>query len=392
MRGHDTGARAWHAGAHAILLGTHVSPAFNDESLTEGYVTQPTLFGGMSLLRGRLELATTISLEGLTLERGELGPGSYGEGYVDRRHPHTYLHELTATTSHDFGAVDVSVTAGRGFAPFGTDDPMARPFVRYPANHHLGQILERLIAIAAGRAGPLIVEAGLFNGDEPSDASDFGTPDRFADSWSARVTALPFAGLELQASHAFVVSPELPGGGGWDQRKWSASARYDHAIGIGDVYALAEWKKTTQVDDGDEVFSFGSILAETSLARDRWSAALRAERTDRPEEGRISPFRTPWPHADLHVLGITRWTIVSARAEIEWSVGLIRLAPFSEIAWAHVGDRVRGPFEPERFYGSRDIWSMSVGVRLATGDAHHRMGRYGAALPAADHHAMETHP
>lgn len=397
---HGADARAWHAGAQAILLGTHVSPAVNGESLTEGYVTQPTLFGGVSLLAGRLDLMTTISLEGLTLERGELGPGTYGEGYVDRRHPHTYLHELTATASHDFGLDDaarlaplaLSLTVGRGFAPFGTDDPMVRPFVRYPANHHLGQILERLIAVVAVRAGPVVVEGGVFNGDEPSDASDFGTPERFGDSWSARVTGLPLAGVELQVSHAFVVSPELPRGGGWDQRKWSASARGHRATRIGDVYALVEWKETTQVDDGDDVFAFGSVLGEASLARGRWSVALRAERTDRPEEERIGAFRSPWPHPELHVIGITDWTILSARAQGDWSLGRLRLAPFTEISRAHVGDRVRGVFEPERFYGSRDIWSVSLGVRLAAGDAHSRMGRYGVALPEAANHESESHP
>ena len=92
------------------------------------------------------------------------------------------------------------------------------------------------------------------------------------------------------------------------------------------------------------------------------------------------------------MLGITRWTIVSARAEADWSVGGLRLAPFTEIARARVGDRVRGPFEPERFYGSRDIWSMSLGVRMAVGDGHHRMGRYGVALPGGAHHETETHP
>ncbi|HEX6588158.1 MAG TPA: hypothetical protein VF039_03970, partial [Longimicrobiales bacterium] len=325
---HGTVSRAWHAGAQAILLGTRVDPAVGGEPLTEGYVTQPTLYGGASLLRGHLELMTTISLEGLTLERGELGPGTYGEGYVDRRHPHTYLHELTASASHDFGPVAASLTAGRGFAPFGTDDPMSRPFVRFPANHHLGQILERLIAIGALRAGPVIVEAGVFNGDEPSEPWDFGSRDRFADSWSARVTALPLAGLELQVSHAFVVSPELPRGGGWDQRKWSASARVDRALPIGDVYALVEWEQTTQVDDGDDVFAFGSVLGEASVARGRWSVALRAERTDRPEEDRISAYRSPWPHPELHVLGITEWTIVSARGQRDLSLGPLRLAPF----------------------------------------------------------------
>ena len=32
----------------------------------------------------------------VTLEGGELTPGAWGEGFVDRRHPHTYVHELLA--------------------------------------------------------------------------------------------------------------------------------------------------------------------------------------------------------------------------------------------------------------------------------------------------------
>ena len=51
-----------------------------------------------SALRGRLEGVLTLDFEGLTLDRGQLTPGAYGEGYADRRHPHTYLHEATASS------------------------------------------------------------------------------------------------------------------------------------------------------------------------------------------------------------------------------------------------------------------------------------------------------
>ena len=37
-------------------------------------------------------------------------------------------------------SVHASLSAGKGFAPFGTDDPMSRPIFRYPVNHHLAQI------------------------------------------------------------------------------------------------------------------------------------------------------------------------------------------------------------------------------------------------------------
>ena len=56
-------------------------------------------------------------------------------------------------------ATRLSLTAGKGFAPFGTDDPMSRPVLRYPVNHHLAQILERAVAIGRSIAGA--VTAGV---------------------------------------------------------------------------------------------------------------------------------------------------------------------------------------------------------------------------------------
>ena len=94
--------------------------------------------------------------------RGELSTGGYGEGYVDRRHPHSYVHELLAGVEDAVRrAICRSVIVGRGFAPFGSDDPMVRPFEKYPVNHHLAQVLERVLAVGAVRAGPSIGEFGV---------------------------------------------------------------------------------------------------------------------------------------------------------------------------------------------------------------------------------------
>ena len=65
------------------------------------------------------------------------------------------------------GRGELSLSVGKGFVPFGTDDPIVRPVIRYPVNHHLAQILERAVIIAAARHGPAGIEAALFNGDEP---------------------------------------------------------------------------------------------------------------------------------------------------------------------------------------------------------------------------------
>ena len=366
-------------GAHAVPLLTHASPILNGESRTEAYLTQPTLLADAALFNDRLVANAAISLEPLTIERGELGAGNYGEGYIDRRHPHTYLHELAVTSSARARGIAASLTLGRGFVPFGTDDPMMRPFVKFPVNHHLAQVLERLIAIAAVRAGPVAVEGGTFNGNEPVDAQDVGSIDRFGDSWAARVTIFPARGLEVQASIAEVISPELPVGGGSDQRKRSVSARYEQRS----LYLLAETARTTELDQGTELYSVSSMLLETALQHRGWRPALRLERSERAEEGRaFDPFRTPWPHADTHLLGITTWTIAAARIERGIQLRRIGVAPFVELSYAHVQADTTDLFDPEQFYGSNELLTFNLGARMTLGVHRGRMGRYGVALPS----------
>jgi len=159
----DSPAQSWSAGAQAIPLVTPADPTATRAVLTEGYLTQPMFMAhaGWRRLHGVL----TLNFEGLTQTRGELSTGGYGEGYVDRRHPHAYVHELLAGVEDSVRGTHLSLYAGRGFAPFGSDDPMVRPFEKYPVNHHLAQILERVLVVGAARAGPVIGELGVFNGD-----------------------------------------------------------------------------------------------------------------------------------------------------------------------------------------------------------------------------------
>jgi hypothetical protein len=382
----DTGGYLqFHWGAHAVGLLTRVSPAIANKTLVEAYLTQPSLMGGVQTRDGHFAIATTISLEGLTLDRGELGPGTYGEGYVDRRHPHTYLHELVATAHTDLPyGFDASVTAGRGFAPFGTDDPMMRPFVRFPVNHHLSQVLERLVVIGGVRNGPVTLEVGSFGGNEPLSPKDLGDPDRFGDSWAARVTLRPTDAWELQVSRASVKSPEEPTGQGDDQRKIRNSARHDGMLGDNHIYGLAEYSKTTIVQRRGDVYATHSLLAEASLARSDWRGAIRVERTERPEEGRIGDFRAPWPPYDHLVIGVTQWNVASARVQKDVRWKSLAVSPFVETSLAHVAAKHSTDlFQPQNFYGSNTLWSLSAGMRLNLGMQHDRMGRYGVALPRA---------
>lgn len=367
-------------GLSAIALGTRESPAINDRTLTEGYLSQPMLMGSAIFPRYGFELDATINFEGLTLQRGELNAGMSGEGYIDRRHPHTYLHEVVATWKRDVGtSAVVSATAGKGFAPFGTDDPMMRPFVKYPVNHHLSQIPERAIVIGAATYGPLGLELSGFNGDEPESPSDWPNSSRLFDSWAGRATARIRDVSEFQVSYANVISPEIAAGGGLTQKKWSASGRYLTKV----LYGLAEYAHTQELESGRNAFAFRTALAEGSLTRNLFSIAVRLEQTDRAEEERTAdPFRTPRPASDLSILGRTRWTIATVNASRSFSIRKANLSPFVEFGRAHVSSLDRfSVFDPKSFYGSDAMWSASIGVRFGLGMMMNRMGRYGAALP-----------
>jgi hypothetical protein len=367
-------------GAQATGVVTLESPAIHGRDLTEGYLTQPLVMAMASLWSDALELRGTVDFEGVTMKRGELNAGTHGEGYIDRRHPHTYLHELVLTSQRWFGDNGLSLTLGKGFAPFGTDDPMVRPFEKYPINHHLAQILERAVTIGALRSRRVILEAGLFNGDEPESPGDVPNRKRYWDSWSGRMTVVPFPQAELQTSYARVRSPENATGGGADQHKQSASLRLEDVQRSG--YALFEWARTSDYVGSSRTFTFTSVLAET-WARYGWaSGALRIERTDRPDEQRLADeFRTPLPAPDLSIAGRSQWTIVTARLAATLPVARgITLEPFTELARIRFSPTLKpSGFDPAQFYGSNRIWSASLGAKLAFGINHMRMGRYGVA-------------
>jgi hypothetical protein len=396
-----TPAVTWMLGAEAIGVVTRQSPAEANRAMTEGYLSQPMLMGMLSAAGGRLGLDGMLDFEGLTLKRGELNAGMEGEGYVDRRHPHTYLHELVGSAQGSVAETQMSVAVGKGFVPFGTDDPMVRPFEKYPANHHLSQIVERLLAGFAVRRGPVIIEAARFNGDEPESPSDLPNSNRLWDSWSMRATVIPISVLELQGSAARVKSPEIASGGGLDQRKVSLSLRYesssantmkmpgemDSTMDMGprataqwNRYGLVEWGRTGDYAGSTKAFSFNTALAEGEIENGRVAFAARLERTERPEDERLAnPFRTVRPGTDFSILGRTRWDIATVRASATTKPArMVSFTPFIEIARQHAVALTKSAvFDPRQFYGSSSMWSFSGGLTITAGMIHRRTGRYG---------------
>jgi hypothetical protein len=368
-------------GAQAVPAYTWVNPVPRDRALGEIRVLQPILMIHASAW-DHLRFTGTLDLEGATIPQGELALGNWGEGFVDRRHPHTYVHELLLSFDSKLAGtanqVQASITGGKGFAPFGTDDPMVRPGLVYPVNHHLSQILERWVTIGAVRAGPVTGEIGLFDGDEPERPGQWPRLEgRFGDSWSGRLSGEVVSGLELQGSHAKVHSPEHRPGAGTDQHKWSLSARWSRLVGRFPVYGLVEWARTSEAAG---FFVFHSVLAEGAWTAGRHRLHLRWERTERPEEVRISTFRSLRPHLENSILGTTRWTIGTLGYQFErLTVGPVKIEPLAEISHGHIDKVGGGLFDVSQLYGRNRFWSFSLGLRVAAGDEMHRMGRYGVA-------------
>lgn len=378
------------AGAQLIPLVTHADPVPGGGKLTELRVVQPLLFAGLEALGGRLRVHAMLDFEGLTMPHGQLATGDFGEGFNDRRHPHTYAHELLVSAVDAVrlpAGVRWSVTAGKGFAPFGTDDPMNRPSLIFPVNHHWSQVLERAVLIGALRYGPVTLEGGLFNGDEPERPGQWPAWDRFGDSRSLRLTMAPARGLELQVSRARTESPEHRGGAGLDHSMWNASARVDRSLGGGSLLALVEWART----DEEGAFQLWSGLAEAQYTAGRHRPFIRIERTERPEDLRVNgnPFRSIRPHSENGNNGITRWVVVTVGygRRLEAPGWPVRLEGIAEAGRARV-TLVTGI--PAVVYGRNDLWLASVGLRIAAGSPVHRMGRYGVAA-AGEHHTMDTH-
>jgi hypothetical protein len=374
-------------GAQGIPAYTTVDPIPGNRSLGEVRLVQPVVMAHGGVASNRLRILVTVNLEGLTIPDGELALGDWGEGFVDRRHPHTYFHEGMLTFEQPLTFAEprarLSLSAGKGFAPFGTDDPMSRPILRYPVNHHLAQILERAVAILGFSAGPVMLEGGLFNGDEPERPGQWPNMSRFGDSWSGRLALSPVDGLELQGSYASVHSPEHRPGSGTDQSKWSVSGRWSGAVGRYPVYGLLEWARTSEAE---AFFTFHSLLGEGAWTLGRSRLHGRFEKTDRPEEERTSsPFRSRRPHLENSILGQTRWTIYTAGYSYRLLYPPARLEafPLIELSYGQIADLGGGLFDARAFYGKTTFWSLSLGVRLSFGMSPHRMGRYGVAEDTA---------
>jgi hypothetical protein len=267
--------------------------------------------------------------------------------------------------------------AGKGFVPFGSDDPMTRRPARYPVNHHLAQILERGVLIGQAELGPALIEASLFNGDEPERPSQWPRLARFGDSWALRISLAPIRWFEATASLARVASPEHRPGAGSTQHKVHLGLRYRNEAGTG--FGMVEWMRTSELDG---FFRFRSLLAEGAWRPSPVLVYYRFERTERPEESRLTAFRTARPHLENSIVGITRWTLHTVGIELAMRLSNLEISPFLEATTGRGREVGPGLFRVVDQYGGPAVEALGLGVRVGWRDGGHRMGRYGLAEPA----------
>jgi hypothetical protein len=191
-----------------------------------------------------------------------------------------------------------SISAGKGFPPYGTDDPMSRPVLKYPTNHHLSQALERWTVMGTALVGSWSVEAGVFGGTEPTGPYDFSNIESFPDSWSARVTKRFGAGeigtwpWEFSLSHAYIVEDHEAATE--HTRLWNAAVRHEGDHGGAHLYALIEASRADPEHDD----SYSAMLAETSMRMGRHLPYARVRHTTRVsarrwgQRNRVLPVRS----------------------------------------------------------------------------------------------------
>jgi len=405
---HEMWMTALPGGWHLMGM-THVFPSFtlaapfsSDSPLQRNRFAFPhaAAMANFESPDSRWVLRVMPNFEGVTLADGEVTFGGWGEGFIDARHPHTLLHEAMLSFNWwDAPGGALSVSAGRGFAPYGTGDPMYRPVLKYPTNHHLSQILERWTVNLAyvGDRG-LGVEFGVFDGDEPQDWLDVGNYRNFGNSWSGRVSwrfgeqAGITAPWEVSASHGRV--RETHHGSSEELTVlYNAALRHEATRDFGKLYGLVEASRS-EPEEGEGYFSLLAEMQVTTGASARHRPYYRVEYATRPEYPRESMqgdgfFR--YDHDD-HAIGATRWLINSAGYGYDLTSLPFSARPFVEVQHNRVRQE-RGPaaVSPETLFGGTSFWSFSVGMRVFLGGGPMRMGTYGVLDPMSASMREATH-
>jgi hypothetical protein len=219
----------WHfaVGGWSLMAHGFVNVVYSDQGGPRGETA--FYFTNMAMGMGSRRLGSTrLGLRAMFSGEPALGPEGYplllqtGETadgvteLVDRQHPHDFFMELSASLSVPVGGTrGLFVYFGLPGEPaFGPPAFMHRPsgadLPDAPLGHHWIDSTHVAFGVATLGfvAGPVKLDASLFNGREPDQHRwNFESP-RFS-SVSARLTVNPSRSFSLQASWAYLEGPEL---------------------------------------------------------------------------------------------------------------------------------------------------------------------------------------
>jgi hypothetical protein len=221
MRGAHVRAGGWDLMLHGNLFVGYDhqgSDAGDSELVSQNWLMA---MAGRPLGGGRFEARTMLSLEPLTLgDDGyplllQTGETIDGRPLVDRQHPHDLFMEIAGRYEREvtggvalqlYGALAGEPAVGPvafPHRPAAMSDPMA------PLGHHWidsTHISFGVLTVGAfTRAAKL--EASWFNGREP-DEQRYDLDLRSPDSYATRISVNPTRAWSLQASYAYLDSPE----------------------------------------------------------------------------------------------------------------------------------------------------------------------------------------
>lgn len=255
----------------------------------------------------------------------QTGETWHGQPLKDRQHPHNYFGEISAYYTY---ALTKDVAAFAYFAPvgepafgpvtyihrtFSLDDPLA------PIGHHWQDAthISFWVATAGYETRKWKLDASVFNGREPGENRIAFQSPRF-DSLSGRISYNPNANWALEASYAFLNSPEQLHPEENIHRS-DVSATYNRPLGQHtNLEATFIWgrNRVTQLN-------LDSYLLEAQLKHDRgWTPFFRYEHVGKNAEELVLPSSFPSNQVfDLQQLAVGVTREVFTTGSLSWAAG-----------------------------------------------------------------------
>lgn len=247
------------------------------------------------------------------------------EPLIDRQHPHNFFSEISAKYTHAFtpdssGFIYLAPVGEPALGPvtymhrtFALDGPFA------PIGHHWQDATHIAFGVVTlgHQRRDWQLEASTFNGREPGE-NRYEIEGPEFDSFSTRLSFNPSPNWALQASHAFLKSPEAlhPEE---DAHRTTASVIYNRRLGMNRNF------QSTLVWGRNRIggLDLDSYLLEAHLKQDGgWSLYTRYEWVGKNAEELVLPAFPDDQVFDLQQVTVGAVRDLPSRGNLQWGIGL----------------------------------------------------------------------